>query len=91
MQLDAYDIIRAMETGDFDANEVRLFYNAYKKAAANLARKNTFTMRRGMEVKFNGRGSVMWRGVIEDIKVKNVIVNVSGTRYRVPASMLVAA
>jgi hypothetical protein len=29
--------------------------------------------------------------VIEDIKVKNVIVNVSGTRYSVPASMLVAA
>lgn len=87
----AQDIVRAITTGNFTAEEVRTFYDAYKFAANQLARRNTFALRRGDSVKFTGRSGVVITGTVDDIKVKNVIVRVANTRYRVPASMLSAA
>lgn len=87
----AQEIVREIVTGNFTADEVRTFYDAYKFAANQLARKNTFTLRRGDRVKFTGRSGVVITGEVDDIKVKNVIVKVANTRYRVPASMLSAA
>lgn len=87
----AQEIVRAMVTGTFTADEVRGFYDAYKFAANQLARKNTFTLRRGDRVKFTGRSGVVITGEVDDVKIKNVIVKVANTRYRVPASMLSAA
>lgn len=86
----AQEIVREIVTGNFTADEVRSFYDAYKFAANQLARKNTFTLRRGAGVKFTGRGGVVITGTVEDVKVKNVIVKVANARYRVPASMLEA-
>lgn len=84
----AQEIVRAIVSGSFTADEVRSFYDAYKFAANQLARKNTFTLRRGSTVKFTGRNGHEVQGVVDDIKVKNVIVVVGNTRYRVPGSML---
>lgn len=87
----AQEIVREIVTGSFTAEEVRSFYDAYKFAANQLSRRNTFSLRRGDRVKFTGRSGVVITGEIDDIKVKNVIVVVGSTRYRVPASMLSAA
>lgn len=87
----AQEIVREIVTGTFTADEVRSFYDAYKFAANQLSRRNTFSLRRGAQVKFTGRGGAVVTGTVDDIKVKNVIVVVGSTRYRVPASMLSAA
>jgi hypothetical protein len=84
----AQEIVREIVTGNFTADEVRSFYDAYKFAANNLARRNTFTLRRGDKVKFTGRSGLEITGTVDDIKVKNVMVMAGTTRYRVPASML---
>lgn len=87
----AQEIVSAIVTGTFNADEVRSFYDAYKFASTQLSRKNTFTLRRGDRVKFTGRSGVVITGEVDDVKVKNVIVKVANTRYRVPASLLSAA
>ena len=87
----AQEIVREIVTGTFTADEVRSFYDAYKFASGQLCRKNTFTLRRGDRVKFTGRSGVVITGEVDDVKVKNVIVKVANTRYRVPASMLSSA
>lgn len=87
----AQEIVRAITTGTFTADEVRAFYDAYRFAAGQLARRNTFALRRGDRVKFTGRSGVVITGTVDDVKIKNVIVSVGSTRYRVPASMLSAA
>ena len=84
----APEIVRAIVSGTFTAEEVRTFYDAYRFAANQLARRNTFSLRRGAQVKFTGRNGREVHGVVDDIKVKNVIVTVGSTRYRVPGSML---
>lgn len=84
----AQEIVRAIVSGSFTADEVRSFYDAYRFASGQLCRKNTFTLRRGQTVKFTGRGGVVVTGTVDEVKVKNVIVKVANTRYRVPASML---
>ena len=87
----APEIVRAIVTGSFTADEVRSFYDAYKFANNQLARKNTFALRRGDTVKFTSRGGSVVTGTVEEVKIKNVIVRTGHTRYRVPASMLTAA
>jgi len=91
----AEEIVRQIVSGDFTSDEVRSFYDAYKFAANQLARKATFTLRRGDRVKFKDRYGAEVVGTVTDIKVKNVIVNAGTTRYttryRVPASLLSAA
>lgn len=89
--MNAQEIVRAIVTGNFTAEEVRSFYDAYKFATNQLSRKNTFTLRRGQTVKFTGRSGVVITGTVEDVKIKNVIVKVANTRYRVPASLLTTA
>lgn len=86
----AQEITRAIITGNFTAEEVRSFYDAYKFASNQLSRKNTFTLRRGASVKFTDRHGAVITGTVEDIKIKNVIVKTAWTRFRVPASMLEA-
>lgn len=86
--MNAAQINQAIITGNFTADEVRSFYDAYKFAAGQLSRKNTFSLRRGVNVKFTGRNGREVQGVVDDVKVKNVIVVVGNTRYRVPASLL---
>jgi len=77
--------------GSNGPDEVRSFYDAYKFANNQLARKNTFTLRRGDTVKFTDRWGAVVTGTVEEVKIKNVIVRAAHTRYRVPASMLTAA
>lgn len=84
----AQEIVRAIVSGTFTAEEVRSFYDAYRFASGQLSQRNTFALRRGQAVKFTGRGGAVITGVVDDVKVKNVIVKVANTRYRVPASML---
>jgi len=86
----AQEIVREIVAGNFTADEVRSFYDAYKFAANNLARKNAFTLRRGAQVKFTNSKGTAVQGVVADVKVKNVIVVVGNTRYRVPGSMQTA-
>jgi hypothetical protein len=86
----AQEIVRAIVSGNFNADEVRSFYDAYKFASNQLARRATFTLRRGDKVKFTGRSGREITGMVSDVKIKNVIVDTGTTRYRVPASMLSA-
>jgi len=87
----AQEIVREIVTGNFTADEVRSFYDAYKFAANQLSRKATFTLRRGDKVKFKDRYGLEVIGTVQDIKIKNVVVKTTLYTYRVPASMVTAA
>jgi hypothetical protein len=84
----AQEIIRAIVTGSFTAEETRDFYDAYKFASNQLARKNTSNLQRGATVKFRDRTGAEVTGTVQDVKIKNVIVKTARYSYRVPASML---
>lgn len=84
----AQDIVREIVSGNFTADEVRSFYDAYKFAANQLARRSTRTLRPGDQVKFRDRAGAEVVGTVQDIKIKNVVVKTGFYTYRVPASML---
>lgn len=57
----------------------------------SLSRQNTMTLRRGANVQFtSSRSGQVIRGVVEDVKIKNVIVSTALGRYKVPANMIEA-
>ena len=85
------DINQAIMFGSFTNTELGSILDAVKYARANLTREVARQITIGSEVKFRDRGGRVVTGRVEGIKIKNAVVNVGYTRYRVPMSMLEAA
>jgi hypothetical protein len=82
----------AIMKGTYSNDELNSIMDAVKYARSKLGRAKLRAFGVGDSVKFtsnkNGR---VYQGVVEGVKIKNVIVNTSMGRFRVPANMLEAA
>ena len=90
--MDINTINGAIMRGGFSNDELNSVMDAVKHARSQLGRAKLRSFGVGDAVKFtsnkNGR---VYQGVVEGVKIKNVIVNTSLGRFRVPANMLEAA
>lgn len=87
--MDVKQIVSGIVQGDLTNDELDQIIDAVKFARSTLARTNKQQFRVGTEVKFTSRrtGST-YRGTVEKVKVKYVLVSTPQGRYNVPANML---
>ncbi len=89
--MDIKDINSAIMFGNFSNDELTGIIDAVKFARAQLTKRTTRALRPGDTVKFtSNRNGITYRGVVDKIKIKYVLVNTPQGRYNVPASMLEA-
>ena len=90
--MDIGTINGAIMRGGWTDDQLSSMIDAVKFARSQLGRAKLRSFGIGDAVKFtsnkNGR---TYQGVVEGVKIKNVIVNTQFGRYRVPANMLEAA
>jgi hypothetical protein len=90
--MDIGTINGAIMRGGWTDDQLSSMIDAVKFARSQLGRAKLRSFGIGDSVKFtsnkNGR---TYQGVVEGVKIKNVIVNTQFGRYRVPANMLEAA
>jgi hypothetical protein len=83
------DICKEITFGNLSNEDLNNIIQSVKYARSRLGRSVVRSVVRGDSVSFyNSRKSVTMQGVVDSVKIKNVIVNVNGTRWRVPANML---
>jgi hypothetical protein len=89
--MDINTINGAIMRGGYSTDDLNSIMDAVKYARSKLGRAKLRSFGIGDAVKFtsnkNGR---VYQGVVEGVKIKNVIVNTSLGRFRVPANMLEA-
>ena len=90
--MDINTINGAIMRGGYSNDDLNSIMDAVKYARSKLGRAKLRSFGIGDSVKFtsnkNGR---VYQGVVEGVKIKNVIVNTSMGRFRVPANMLESA
>ena len=90
--MDINTINGAIMRGGYSNDDLNSIMDAVKFARSKLGRAKLRSFGVGDAVKFtsnkNGR---VYQGVVEGVKIKNVIVNTSLGRFRVPANMLESA
>lgn len=87
--MDVKEINRSIITGTFTNEQLNSITDAVKYARSQLGRNTMRQLRRGVMVRFvSNRNGQTYTGTVEDVKLKNVIVNTNLGRYRVPANML---
>jgi hypothetical protein len=90
--MDINTINGAIMRGGYSNDDLNSIMDAVKYARSKLGRAKLRAFGVGDSVKFtsnkNGR---VYQGVVEGVKIKNVIVNTSMGRFRVPANMLESA
>ena len=90
--MDIGTINGAIMRGGWTDDQLSSMIDAVKFARSQLGRAKLRSFGIGDSVKFtsnkNGR---TYQGVVEGVKIKNVIVNTAMGRFRVPANMLEAA
>jgi hypothetical protein len=90
--MDIGTINAAIMRGGWTNDELTSMIEAIKFARAQLGRAKLRSFARGDSVKFTSqRNGRTYQGTVEDVKIKNVVVNTSMGRFRVPANMLEAA
>lgn len=82
------DINSAIMRGAFNNEELASIVDAVKYARAQLGRRVMYQIMNGDTVRFTGKRGNIMTGKVINIKLKNVVVEVSGTRWNVPANML---
>jgi hypothetical protein len=89
--MDINTINGAIMRGGYSNDDLNSIMDAVKYARGKLGRAKLRSFGVGDSVKFtsnkNGR---VYQGVVEGVKIKNVIVNTAMGRFRVPANMLEA-
>ena len=86
------EINAAIMTGDFNDADLNSMQDAIKFVRSRIAQKNIFTLRAGANVQFtSNRNGVTYKGTVEKVNRKYVIVRTPQGGYRVPANMLTAA
>jgi hypothetical protein len=90
--MDINSINGAIMRGGYSNDDLNSIMDAVKYARSKLGRAKLRAFGVGDSVKFtsnkNGR---VYQGVVEGVKIKNVIVNTAMGRFRVPANMLESA
>jgi hypothetical protein len=82
----------AIMKGTYSNDELNSIMETVKYARSKLGRAKLRAFGVGDAVKFtSSRNGRVYQGVVEGVKIKNVIVNTSMGRFRVPANMLEAA
>ena len=76
--------------GSFSNDDLTSIIDAVKFARAKLGRQNIYSFSRGAKVQFTNKQGRIVVGEVVDVKIKNVIVQVGMTRWKVPANMLTA-
>lgn len=90
--MDIGTINGAIMRGGWTDDELTSMIDAVKFARAQLGRAKLRSFGIGDQVKFtSNRNGRTYQGVVEGVKIKNVIVNTSMGRFRVPANMLESA
>ena len=82
------EICKEITFGSFSNEDLNEIAQAVKSARARLGRAVTRSVTRGAKVSFSNRHGIPVQGVVDSVKIKNVIVNANGTKWRVPANML---
>lgn len=86
------DIRSAIVSGQFSSDELETIAQAVKFARNQLGRRNAGCFRPGDAVKFTSpRSGVTFRGTVDKVKIKYVLVATPQGRYNVPASLLETA
>jgi len=77
--------------GNLTNVELSSIIDAIKFARAQITKQQARALRVGDTVKFtSNRNGVTYKGTVDKIKIKYVLVNTPQGRYNVPASMLEA-
>lgn len=83
------ELAREIRLGNWTNDEITLIIESARNARAQLNRKTMGRLRPGQSVRFtSSRTGHVYTGTVVETKLKNVIVQTAGGRYRVPASML---
>ena len=89
--MNAKEVAHAISFGSWTNEDMNLFVDAIKFARAQLGRQTKHSLRVGDSVKFtSNRNGVTYRGTVDKIKIKYVLVNTAQGRFNVPANMLEA-
>jgi hypothetical protein len=87
--IDLVDIRSALISGRYTADELATVAQALKYAQTQLARRQVNSCLKGDQVRFtNPKTGVTFRGTVERVKIKNVVVATPQGRYNVPANLL---
>ena len=90
--MDINTINGAIMRGGFSNADLDSIADSLKYARSKLGRAKLRAFGPGDAVKFtSNRNGRVYQGVVEGVKIKNVIVNTALGRFRVPANMLEAA
>ena len=86
------EIRGAIVSGQFSSDELETIAQALKFARNQLCRKNTFCFKTGDLVKFTSpRSGVTFKGTVDKVKQKYILVATPQGRYNVPANLLETA
>jgi hypothetical protein len=89
--MDINTINGAIMRGGYSNDDLNSIMDAVKYARSKLGRAKLRAFGVGDSVKFtSNRNGKVYKGVVEGVKIKNVIVNTAMGRFRVPANMLEA-
>lgn len=90
--MDTKDIVSAIMFGNLSNEELISVIDAVKYARAQMTKQKTRAFRVGDAVKFtSNRNGVTYRGVVDKVKIKYILVRTPNSLFNVPASMLEAA
>jgi hypothetical protein len=90
--MDINTINGAIMRGGYSNDDLNSIMDAVKYARSKLGRAKLRSFGVGDAVKFtSNRNGRVYQGVVEGVKIKNVIVNTAMGRFRVPANMLESA
>ncbi len=86
------EIRGAIVSGQFNSDELETIAQALKFARNQLCRRNTFSFTSGDTVKFtNPKTGVTFKGTVDRVKQKYILVATPQGRYNVPANLLETA
>jgi uncharacterized Fe-S cluster protein YjdI len=87
--IDIVDIRSTITSGVYTVSELESIAQAVKFARAQLAQQQIRSCVKGDSVKFtNPKTGTVFRGTVDRVKIKNVIVSTPQGRYNVPANLL---
>ena len=87
--MNVQQINTALVTGSFTNEQLSSVIDAVKFARSRLTQQTKFSLRVGDQVQFTStKNRMTYRGTVEKIKTKFILVNTGTSRFDVPANML---
>ena len=89
--MDIKQINSAIMFGNLTNDQLNSVIDAVKFARSQITKTQTRSLRTGDVVQFtSNRNGVTYRGTVDKVKIKYVLVNTPQGRYNVPANMIEA-